>query len=84
MLIAATFPFSWGDSDCRKASSKPVDAVSDPTKVRFLCESSSLFPNFLSGEGQGGENFFVNESKCVSSWGGYVGLGVGGVLVAMR
>lgn len=26
----------------------------------------------------------VNESKCVSSWGGYVGLGVGGVLVAMR
>ena len=39
---------------------------------------------FLSGEGQGGENFFVNESKCVSSWGGYVGLGVGGVLVAMR
>lgn len=47
MLIAATFPFSWGDSDCRKASSKPVDAVSDPTKVRFLCESSSLFPDFF-------------------------------------
>ena len=42
MLIAATFPFSWGDSDCRKASSKPVDAVSDPTKVRFLVSVSAM------------------------------------------
>lgn len=66
MLIAATFPFSWSDSDCRKVSSKPVDAVPDPTKVRFLCESGSLFPVFLSGEGQGGDNFFVNESKYAS------------------
>lgn len=31
----------------------------------------SLF--FLSGEGHGG-SFFVNESKCVSSWGDCIGL----------
>ena len=34
------------DSDCRGPVFDLADAVSDPAKIRVLCESNALFPVF--------------------------------------
>ena len=51
MLIAATFPFSWGDSDCRKASFSLSTQSIDPTKLRIFFGISSLSLSFFEVKG---------------------------------
>lgn len=45
------------DSDCRAPVFDLADAVSDPAKYAFLCESNALFPVFERGRGWGKEVF---------------------------
>ncbi len=51
------------DSDCRAPVLPSPDAVSDPAKYAFLCESNALFAVFLSGEAGGEGRLFVNEGE---------------------
>lgn len=54
---------SMSHSDCRAPVLPSPDAVSDPAKYAFLCESNALFAVFLSGEEGGEGRLFVNEGE---------------------